>query len=271
MTGNEHISQEDLGLFALQSLAEAESSAVRVHLAQCALCRDELAVISGDAALFGLSVPQQPLPAGARQRFLNRIAADASFTQPAAKQESRGQVVPFLSSAWIPWATAAALALVAISLGIRNHALNQELGDAFSQVAYLTNQSAQSAAQSVQAQKVYEVLTSHSAQRVLLTASKTAVEPTGRVVYLAESGSLVFQANNLKLLASDKTYELWVIPVNGKPIPAGLFQPDAAGSASVVLPQIPKGIPAKAFGVTIEKAQGADTPTAPIILVGTTA
>ena len=60
-----------------------------------------------------------------------------------------------------------------------------------------------------------------------------------------------------------------MIPADGKaPIPAGLFRPDAAGNASVVLPPLPRGVPAKAFGVTIEKAEGSATPTAPIILVG---
>jgi anti-sigma-K factor RskA len=88
-------------------------------------------------------------------------------------------------------------------------------------------------------------------------------------VYLADNGGLIFQANDLGQLAADKTYELWVIPANGQaPIPAGLFRPDAAGSASVVLPPLHRGIPAKAFGVTIEKAEGSATPTAPILLVG---
>jgi len=36
----------------------------------------------------------------------------------------------------------------------------------------------------------------------------------------------------------------------------------------VVMPELPKGVPAKAFGVTIEKASGSDTPTAPILLAG---
>jgi hypothetical protein len=264
VTGNRHISQEDLVLHALQALSEGESAAVRTHLAQCALCRDELAEFSGDAAMIGLSVPQHSVPAGARQRFLNRIAADASIAKQSVKQEKGGQVLPFPRNAWVPWTTAAALAILAISLLVKNSALNKELADASSKVTDLTGQSAQ-------ARQVLDLLTSHSAQRVLLAASKASVEPTGRAVYLADSGSLVFQANNLKVLASDKTYELWVIPVNGNPIPAGLFRPDAEGSASVVMPPIPKGIPAKAFGVTIEKAEGADTPTAPIIISGAAA
>ena len=60
-----------------------------------------------------------------------------------------------------------------------------------------------------------------------------------------------------------------MIPANGKaPVAAGLFRPDAAGTATVVLPPLAPGIAAKAFGVTVEKAAGSDSPTSPIILSG---
>jgi hypothetical protein len=88
-------------------------------------------------------------------------------------------------------------------------------------------------------------------------------------VYLKERGALVFTASNLVPLPANKTYELWVIPASGTaPIPAGTFQPDAHGMASVLLPNLPKGIEAKAFGVTMEKAGGSTTPTLPILLAG---
>lgn len=264
MTGNQHISQEDLTLHTLQALSEGESAAVRAHLAQCAQCRAEMAEFSGDVAMIGLSVPQHPVPSGARQRFLSRIAGDAAVLEPAVTLEKRKPALSFPHKGWIPWGAVAALAILAISLFVKDIALNNDLTDATGKIATLTGQSAQ-------AQRVLDLLTSHSTQRVLLTADKASIEPTGRAVYLADSGSLVFQANNLKRLASDKTYELWVIPANGKPIPAGLFRPDAAGNASVVLPPLPKGVPAKAFGVTIERAEGSDAPTAPIILSGVTA
>ena len=76
-------------------------------------------------------------------------------------------------------------------------------------------------------------------------------------------------ASNLRPVPENKTYELWLIPANGKaPMPAGLFRPDASGSASVVLPTLPQGVEAKAFGVTIEDAQGSATPTLPIVMAG---
>jgi anti-sigma-K factor RskA len=88
-------------------------------------------------------------------------------------------------------------------------------------------------------------------------------------VYLRSRGALIFSASNLRPLPPDKTYELWVIPANGSaPIPAGTFEPDAKGMASVLLPHLPKGVQAKAFGVTMENAGGSTTPTLPILLAG---
>jgi hypothetical protein len=151
-------------------------------------------------------------------------------------------------------------------------ALMMKIGDMHRELQQKSEQLAQQGAASSRAQRVLDVLTASSAQRVLLTAAKTKPAPSARAVYLAASGSLIFQANDLYPLPAGKAYELWVIPANGKaPIPAGLFRPDAAGSASVILPPLPAGVPAKAFGVTVERAEGSDTPTAPILLAGATA
>ena len=49
-------------------------------------------------------------------------------------------------------------------------------------------------------------------------------------------------------------------------MPAGLFKPDANGNASVVLPELPKNVAAKGFGVTVEADGGSPAPTLPIVL-----
>jgi anti-sigma-K factor RskA len=262
MTDRDHIPQEDLALYAMQALSSEESAAVRLHLAECAVCRAELAELSGDLALVALSVEQHPVPEGARQRFLDRIAPTATRPAPQPVAVISAEQPARRSSTWFAWGAVAALVLVVISLAIRINSLNERLRDESSLVAKLVVSAAH-------AQEVLDVLTAPSAQRVVLTPAKTAAVPTGRAVYLPDRGSLIFQASNLEPLPENKTYELWVIPANGKaPIPAGLFRPDATGSASLVLPPLPKGVPAKAFGVTVEKAEGSDTPTAPIILSG---
>jgi hypothetical protein len=265
MMQGEHIPQEDLVLYALQAMRSHELAAVRVHLDQCADCRRALAEVNGDLALVAMSVDPKPLPEGARERFMERMASEHSRTGASgsaatisidSKRPARRAAV------WIGWLAAAASLLFAFSLEQKVRSLNDQL-------AQQQQAAAQQAAANARAQQVLDVLTAPTAKRVLLTAAKAKPEPTGRAVYLADNGGLVFQANDLGQLAQDKTYELWVIPANGQaPIPAGTFRPDAAGSASVLMPPLPKGVPAKAFGVTIEKAEGSATPTAPIILVG---
>ena len=90
MTGNGHNTQEELASYAMQSLPLEESASIRAHLQSCAPCRAELAEVSGDLALLGIAVEQHPLPEGARDRFLKRIAAS-----PAVKpQETAREVTP---------------------------------------------------------------------------------------------------------------------------------------------------------------------------------
>jgi anti-sigma factor RsiW len=282
-----HISDEDLVLYSMQSLSAGETSAAALHLEQCAECARQLAQVSGDLALLSLSVDQLPLPAGARSRFMNRIAAEPQTT--AVPQAAAPLAAPAVSTPprieseparviheikheikprhnWfpilVPWAAAFALLALAGYLGNRNQRLNQLLNGDKGQIAQLS-------ADAAHAQEVLDTLTSPAAKQVTLTEGKGAQAPTGRTSYLAEKGALVFVGNNLKPIPEGKTYELWVIPANGKaPIPAGLFRPDDHGSASVVLPKLPEGVPAKAFGVTIENAEGATKPTMPIVLSG---
>ena len=268
MTDDRHIAQEDLALHAMQALSIEESSAVRLHLVGCDACRTELAELSGDLALIAMSVEQHPLPEGARQRFLDRIAVDRVAVQPSAGasvvsiEKARSANRP---PAWLAWSAAAALLLLAIGLGIRVRSLNEQLDETAKLVAT-------QALENRHAQEVLDLLTAPEAQHVLLTAQKTSPAPAARAVYAASRGALLLEASNLKPLPEGKTYELWVIPANGSaPIPAGRFWPDAAGSASLVLPKIPEGVLAKAFGVTIEKNEGSATPTAPIVLSGAVA
>jgi len=99
----------------MQGLPPEESASIRAHLQTCVPCRTELAQVCGDLALLGLAVEQQPLPEGARERFLKRIAAS-----PAVKpQEKLAEVTPIDVKTrrrgpgfWVPWVSAAAMAIV---------------------------------------------------------------------------------------------------------------------------------------------------------------
>jgi len=93
--------------------------------------------------------------------------------------------------------------------------------------------------------------------------------PAGKAIYSRDRSGLVFVASNLQPVPAQKAYELWLIPVKGAPIPAGMFKPDSHGMAMVMNPPLPSGVEAKAFAITIEPEQGSSAPTAPIVMMGT--
>jgi len=178
-----------------------------------------------------------------------------------------GRIVP-----WIGWAVAAGLAVTTGNFYHESQAMRGSLAQDHADLAQDHAELARLSADAAAARQVMDTLQDPTATRVTLTRSKEAAVPQGKVTYVASKGALLFVANNFAPLESSKIYELWLIPQNGQaPVPAGTFHPDARGNANVVLPQLPAGLVAKAFGITVENEGGAQTPTMPIILAGTAA
>ena len=96
---------------------------------------------------------------------------------------------------------------------------------------------------------------------------RTGDMPHGRVFVNPRSG-LVFVGSQLPQLASDRTFELWLIPRTGAPRPAGLFRPNAAGR-SVNISSIPVDVSeTKAVAVSVEPQEGSSAPTTtPVLLI----
>jgi anti-sigma-K factor RskA len=246
---------EDLALYALDALRGEDRARVDEHLATCAACRRELEQLRGDTALLALSTAGPRPPQRARQRLLDTVARDSRL--PRVVQTSPGR------SWWgvLGWAAAAAVVIFALSLWRENLALKQTLASASSHAA-------QSTRELEELRKIAAPILQPEAQRVTLVAAKAPPQPQGKAFYLRGRSSLVFLANNMPALPPQKAYELWLIPVNGAPIPAGVFRPDARGNASVVNPPLPAGAEAKAFAITVENEAGAATPTMPIVMMG---
>jgi anti-sigma-K factor RskA len=119
-----------------------------------------------------------------------------------------------------------------------------------------------------------QALTGNGAAQVALhlpasAGSVAAVQPYGQAVYTANTGALVFVASHLDPLAPHKVYELWLLPADkSAPMPAGTFKPDTRGNASVVMPDMPKGVAARGFAVTVEADGGSPVPTSAVVLSG---
>ena len=154
------------------------------------------------------------------------------------------------------------MVVFAASLWKENSALKQSL-------ALMGSQSAQTAREMEEMRRIAAPILSPQAQHITLVSVKTPPQPQGKAFYLRNRSSLLFMANNLPALPPQKAYELWLIPMEGAPIPAGVFKPDAHGSATVVNPPLPSNMEAKAFAITVENEAGATTPTMPIVMMGT--
>jgi anti-sigma-K factor RskA len=161
----------------------------------------------------------------------------------------------------VPWVAAAALTVGLFVVWLQNSDLQR-------QIAGLRNDSAQQSAELQRARDVVSTLTATDAMRVTLVAAKTPPQPQGKAIYVRDRSSLIFLASNLQPLPPEKAYELWLIPTSGAPIPAGVFKPDARGSATVINPPLPAGVQAKAFAITAEPEGGSASPTMPILLIG---
>ncbi len=249
---------DDLALYALGSLSAEERAALQKHLEGCASCRRELEQLRGDMALMAISTGGPMPPQRARQRLLTAVA-----------REPRAGAVPAITSgrarrgwwAMVPWFAAAALAVVAFWFWRQSDRLSLR-------VAELQRRSVEQQAQLQQAKEVVATLTATDAMIVPVAAPNTPPQPQGKAIYVRDKSRLIFMASNMPPLPPQKTYELWLIPMQGAPIPAGMFKPDARGNAMVIHPPLPAGLQAKAFAITVEPEAGSSTPTMPIVMVG---
>jgi len=272
-----HIDPDDIALYAMQLLPPDEAEEMSLHLQHSAEARRVLSEIYSDLAMFAHSAEMHSPPALARQRLMKSVAREKKappvdtmagsyapratvslFEEEVAKRSVASKVLP-----WVGWALAAGLGAFSATEYLQQQQLKTTL-------ATNTAKLQQTQTQAELATTLLETMKDPAAVHFTLSSSDLKPPPIGRVTYVRESGALVLTASNLNPLAPTKTYELWLIPEDtpSVPIPAGTFRPDSNGFATVVLPQLPKGVTAKAFGVTIEDGDGAATPTMPIVLKG---
>jgi anti-sigma-K factor RskA len=257
--------EEDFELYALGALDGDDKVAVEGHLAGCPECRAKLESARGRMALLGLAAPPAEPGAHVRERvlldFRSRRGAGASSAAVIPMPSRRGRWAPL-------WAMAAIVLLAAAGwLRFENGRLSRELAELEAEHRQLIDTNRQFAAETARAQAALEVLTAPETVKVELTAAAARPVPHGKAFYNSSRG-LIFYATNLAPLPAGRTYQLWLIPPQGAPVSAGIFNSDSHGNGEVVLPSLPQGLTAKAFAVTIEPAGGVPAPTGPKVLIG---
>ena len=216
--------------------------------------------IRGDLGLLALTTAGPKPPLRSRQRLMAAIAKE-----PRMPVAVPARPVPQRRAWWgfAGWAAAAALLVVAIGMRQRNSGLERDL-------ASLKTQVVDQQVSLLKANEVLSTLLDPDAKKIELVAAGAKRQPHGKAIYQRRNRSLIFFASDLAQLPPEKIYELWLFPVNGgPPIAAGLFKPDAHGSAMVVNPPLPEGVDAKNFAVTLEPESGShEAPRGTVTIVG---
>jgi anti-sigma-K factor RskA len=223
--------------YALDALDADEAEAFEAHLGQCERCRAELASLTETAAALAWAVGEASPPQRLRAAILEAAAAERANVVPL-----RVRTLTLRLAA----AAAAVAACAAIVVGVWAATLANSL-------------SRERAARASDATAV-DILADDASRRASLSRGKG-------VVAVAPNGQAVLVVRRLSALPPGKTYEAWVIPHGGAPLPAGTF---SAGGATTVV-RLRGTVPAGAVvAATVERAGGVQAPTQPPLFSATT-
>ena len=232
-------------MFALGVLEPEERDEVEQHLARnCPECQEGVRRALALGSLFMGSFPELVAPP---RRLRARVLASVG----AEPKTSR------LWLAGLSLATASLLIAVAL-VSMENTRRGDELASARTQLR-------QSSGELTRVQGALDFLNEPSTKQVVFGTAQ-AQPPRGRIFVNAQRGVLLI-ASNLPAPPAGKTYEMWLVPKNGAPVPAGLFQSDSQGKA-VYLRKEPFDVGAmKAVAVTLEPEAGSSAPTSGLVIV----
>ena len=271
--------QERAAAYALGALDENETKAFEGALRVDAELRDLVRELrSVTEALAGTAPALEP-PAAVKARLLLEIDEPRP---PAAK---RAQDLPIgappvapaaaPARAWIPWAVAAAMAVVSLAFYWQSASLRAQLAAQAGHINELMASAELARTESADLRQTVAKLRESNrlaSFRIALLDSLLAAAPKTVAVSVWDNDRQdgVFIVRNLKPLPSDKDYQLWIIdPKYPSPVDAGVFQVDAKGN---VRQDFCAKLPiqtANQFAVTIERKGGATVPnTKEMVLAG---
>lgn len=250
---------EDLALYAMGALDARECPELQGHLGTCGECRRELEALRADLAMVALSATGPQPPQRSRERLMSALAGERRQAQRSGPQLVSARHRP----RWfglLPIAAALALAILCIGLMVQVQRLKYAN-------ARLEQALVEEKEQATAAKAVLTMFNDPTVQRMTLVSAHGQAVPHVSTYYQMKNGHILLTAKNLQPLPADKSYQLWLIPMNGHaPMPAGLVRPDGEGGAFMMHTMETTGIEAKAFAITIEPLHGSNTPTMPIVM-----
>lgn len=260
---NRHVQPEDSDLYALGALDGEEKQALEAHVRLCAECAREVEAARQRVALLGLAAPAAAPAARVKEELLRRVRAERVPEMGRAVRDAEprrgfgfGWLTPAFGVATVVFAALAGMFWMRDARDLqRIHALEGQLAE-------VQTRSQEIARASETTDKLLEM---PGTKRVALMPMPGMGNGRGGVLYNAKMG-MVACAGWLPAPPKGKSYQLWLVPMEGKPMPLHVF-----GNAEWTEPMamhIAPGMEAKAFAVTEEPEGGMPWPTGPKVLAG---
>jgi len=203
-------------------------------------------------------VPAVAPPPGLRARILASLGPSRPAAEPPA---------PARSASPAGWRVLAAAAAILLAIVVMDDArLRRDREDLRSRTAQLASRLQTTETELAQRVLRARVLESEDVQMMMLGGQGPQPGARARVFWSPTARRGVLVASNLAQLPPDRQYELWVFH-EGKPVNAGVFDPDAQGRALFESADFTQPV-AQNFAVTVEPRGGMPAPTGPIVLVG---
>src|ERR1700732_1661874 len=206
---------EDFDLYALGVLEGEEKAAIESHVPTCAECANKLAEARGRIALLAFSAPRVEPSAVVRESLMRQVHASAESAGARFAQREPERTGGFFGRWWaaILVPVGVALAIATIFLWTENARLSRELAQ---QRANLEGQKKQLD----EARHMADLLEAKDTISVALAVQPGMPKGDVRVRYNAKMGMAVCDGW-VEPAPANKSYQLWVVPMEGEAIRAG--------------------------------------------------
>jgi anti-sigma-K factor RskA len=244
-------------LFVLGVAEDAEAGEIRAHLKRnCGVCAAGIKSARELTAMLATTAPAASPSADLRRRILASVSPATASSVVIAKGGFRWTAL---------WAGVAAVATaLAVSFYIQSQQRAEDARMLRNELYQKGAEVADSTAQLTKLNAALAIVNSTEAVEVTFGPNQQP-KPAGKVFVSPRQGVLLI-ASRLPAAPPGKTYEMWIVPKQGVPLPAGLFQSGADGIALNLRPGPIDLNTTGAVAVTLENEGGSPTPTLPILI-----
>jgi anti-sigma-K factor RskA len=229
---------------------------------ECVECEALLPELRRAASGLAAAAPARTPPPSLKERILASLPPAAPLARDAPSRAAER------SPAFVAWAFAAAAAILFVIVALDDARLRRQREELRAENSELAARVEADRSELARRDLRARVMESDDVRVLFLGGQGPQPGARAKVFWSENAKRGILVAGNLEPLPPDRQYQLWVFQ-DGKPVDAGVFDPDPSGRAIFESKDLAAIRTAENFAVTIEPRGGVPQPTGPIVLVGT--